>query len=348
MKPKTMVLILLAVVCGLGASYMTSRLLSDKKDSEDTIKVLVAKKKLDTGQRIKNPEEWFEFKDLAKGVPAPDAIVKFDDLKDRVLRIPRGQGEWITNNELVDKERIGVDPPPGYRAVGVKVNPESIAGGWASLPHCRVDIMHNVRRGDDKSTGTQILLQNVLVLGIDDKDKRVEDGRPMTGAVIILALTPEDAEIIDVARSIGTLSLMLRPNGDDQPIKKNRKVTAEEVYNNSGHPGDDAGSTGADSAKLAMNNPAAGLSNLDIPGNREPMSAPPESKDDTFRQSIIYPDRVEERFLILDKRGSWKEVPPPNSEGDDDQPPQVAPASPRPTPATPTPAPKKSAKSIGQ
>ncbi len=30
MKPKTMILMVVAVVCGLGASYMTSRLLADR------------------------------------------------------------------------------------------------------------------------------------------------------------------------------------------------------------------------------------------------------------------------------------------------------------------------------
>ena len=30
MKPKTMILMVVAVVCGLAASYMTSRLLADK------------------------------------------------------------------------------------------------------------------------------------------------------------------------------------------------------------------------------------------------------------------------------------------------------------------------------
>ena len=30
MKPKTMILMVVAVVCGLGASYMTSKLLADR------------------------------------------------------------------------------------------------------------------------------------------------------------------------------------------------------------------------------------------------------------------------------------------------------------------------------
>src|SRR5438309_2345178 len=34
MKPKTMILMVVAVVCGLGASYMTSRLLAEREDQK--------------------------------------------------------------------------------------------------------------------------------------------------------------------------------------------------------------------------------------------------------------------------------------------------------------------------
>ena len=39
--------------------------------------------------------------------------------------------------------------PQGFRAVGTRVNMESIAGGFASLPLSRVDVIHTVRRGGD-------------------------------------------------------------------------------------------------------------------------------------------------------------------------------------------------------
>ena len=49
MKPKTMILMVVAVCCGLGASYITSKLLAErnnKGDSEPTVPVLVAKGKV--------------------------------------------------------------------------------------------------------------------------------------------------------------------------------------------------------------------------------------------------------------------------------------------------------------
>ncbi len=65
MKPKTMILMVVAVTCGLGASYMTSRLLAERQPSdEDKVEILVAKKKLDMGMTIKNVDDLFEIKQL--------------------------------------------------------------------------------------------------------------------------------------------------------------------------------------------------------------------------------------------------------------------------------------------
>ena len=46
MKPKTLILMVVAITCGLGASYMTSRLLADRQpDDGEKISVLAVAKK---------------------------------------------------------------------------------------------------------------------------------------------------------------------------------------------------------------------------------------------------------------------------------------------------------------
>ena len=69
MKPKTMILMVVAVVCGLAASYMTSRLLADKTPPPPaaTVTVLVAKQKINAWTPIKNPEELFVAKEVPEG-----------------------------------------------------------------------------------------------------------------------------------------------------------------------------------------------------------------------------------------------------------------------------------------
>src|SRR5438105_10883667 len=81
MKPKTLILMAVAIVCGLGASYMTSRLLAERQTSDpDKVKVLVARKNLNMGEPIKTVDDLFEEKEFLRGqeprnaIDSPDAL----------------------------------------------------------------------------------------------------------------------------------------------------------------------------------------------------------------------------------------------------------------------------------
>jgi hypothetical protein len=81
MKPKTM--ILMAVACGLGASYMTSKLLADRKQQEiPTVPVLVARARVPAWQPIKGPEAMFEIKQYNADVAPAKPISDPERLKD--------------------------------------------------------------------------------------------------------------------------------------------------------------------------------------------------------------------------------------------------------------------------
>ena len=62
MKSKTMILMVVAIGCGLAASYMTSRLLAERADSKDQeqekVTIVVAKQNLSMGTLIKDPERF--------------------------------------------------------------------------------------------------------------------------------------------------------------------------------------------------------------------------------------------------------------------------------------------------
>src|SRR5712691_3621642 len=97
MKPKTMILMVVAITCGLGASYMTSRLLAERATPEEQPKVtvLVAKKNLDMGANIKNPQEMFQEKQFVKDDEPKGAITDFNQLKGRVLKRSLRAGDWV-------------------------------------------------------------------------------------------------------------------------------------------------------------------------------------------------------------------------------------------------------------
>src|SRR6516165_8981957 len=166
MKPKTMILMGLAITCGLGASYMTSRLLADRNtDEPEKVEILVAKKNLSVHQRITNPEELFEKKIVSKGQEPPDAITDFETLKGKTLKQGRNKGDTVTLANFYDKG--GLEIPFGHQAVGLRVNIETTASGLASLPGSHVNLLLTIGAQDVSSTKTIVLLESVLVLAAD-------------------------------------------------------------------------------------------------------------------------------------------------------------------------------------
>lgn len=235
MKPKTLILMVVAVTCGLGASYMTSRLLAERGTQEveqEKVTILVAKKNLDMGVVIKMPEDVFQEKKVPKGEEPKGAIVALDQIKGKMLKRSLRADDFISPEDLFSEKDSGLQYvlPPGYRAVGLRVNAEAVAGGFASLPHSRVDIISTVRRGDDRQSYSEVLLEDVLVLAADQQNLRDENNRALLASVVTVALKPDDMVKVNMAKDLGPLSLALR-KFDDKKSEKLAKITVEELHN---------------------------------------------------------------------------------------------------------------------
>ena len=196
MKPKTMILMVVAVVCGLAASYMTSRLLADKAPPPpaNTVTVLVSKQKINAWTPMKKPEDLFVQKEVPEGTYSPKCITDFKDLKNQALKAPLNQDMPVTKDDLLSEQTAGLvaELKNGERAVAIRVTPESLAGGFV-LPGSKVDVMFTMKRGDGDSKA-QIILQDMLVLAVDMKNTREDGQQSMLGSTATLAAKPDEAE----------------------------------------------------------------------------------------------------------------------------------------------------------
>jgi pilus assembly protein CpaB len=215
MKPKTMILMVVAVACGLGASYMTSRLLADrnnKDQNEPTVPVLVATGRILAWQPIKDPERVFELKQFPESVAPPKALKDYSEVKDKRLNKPLDVGKPVTEADLLTKEQMSLAENllPGQRAIAIKVTAESLVAGFV-LPGTRVDVVCTTR-GTDSSA--RIILQNMMVLAVDTQDQRDPTTKAMMGQTVTLAATPEESTRLALAQSIGELRLLLKSGAD--------------------------------------------------------------------------------------------------------------------------------------
>jgi pilus assembly protein CpaB len=219
MKSKTLILMIVAIVCGLVASYMTSRVIADRQTpvEEEKVSVLVAKQNLNMGLLLKDPEKYFEEKQFTKGEEPKRAIKDFEELKGRLLNKPLSAEQFVTAEDLNDKGGEGLSGlmQKGKRAVAIKVNADTSVGGFV-LPHNRVDIVSVTRKGDDLHS--RIILQNILVLAVDQTSQRPEDKQATLSSTVTVEVTPAQAEKLSLASDLGSLRLILRSFGDDEKV----------------------------------------------------------------------------------------------------------------------------------
>jgi pilus assembly protein CpaB len=228
MKPKTMILMVVAVVCGLGASYMTSRLLAERDDKPaepvaiPKVKLLVAKKNLDMHMAFgKKPEDLFTSRDFIKDDVPKDALLPEDvaKLKGKYLKRTLRKNDHLTMDDIMDNNPGLKYLPPGYRAVGIQVTGGQSASGFACVPGSHVDIIWTGREGNGSGTVGRLFLRDVIVLAADTAATASENGGAMVASVVTVALTPEDSVRIAQAMDTGTLRLVLRNLDEKDDVK---------------------------------------------------------------------------------------------------------------------------------
>jgi len=197
MKPKTLILLLVAVSCGLVAMLLVSKL--GAKNDSPTDEFLVAVTDMNPGDKITNLDTQFKDQKFIPGTAPPksmqrtDIVAKPDKLLGRVLVRPLGRGEAVTERHLKD-DSIADKLKPGERAMSVPVKMDTVVSGF-TLPGNHVDLICTYSEGQRSITKT--FLQDVPVLAVN-----IETTRPETSSAIItpttvtLAVKAKDAQKI--------------------------------------------------------------------------------------------------------------------------------------------------------
>ena len=216
---RTWIMLSVALLAGLLAVLLASRWL-DAKSGSGMTKVVVAATDISLGQRL-TPELLQQVDWPAHSVP-PGAFEYISELDGRVLRTNLQRGEPLLLAKLAPvgtQGGLSAVIGEGKRAITVRVNDVIGVAGFA-LPGNYVDIIVNTQReaGDasarDKSI-SKIVLERILVLAVAQEVSR-DETRPRVVNAVTLEVTPQQAEKIDLARSVGTLSLVLRNQVDPQ------------------------------------------------------------------------------------------------------------------------------------
>lgn len=218
---KAFVLLFLAVAIGLAAAIYAAAWTSQRAVVSSN-KVVVAAADMDAGSKLN--AQMLTVVDWPSGSLPPGALQDVKDLQDRVVKVSVLRGEPIIEGKLAPLGTLGglsAVISEGKRAMTVRVNDVVGVAGFA-LPGTYVDVMVNTQKDMDgnRPEARQIsktVLEHVLVLAVAQEAGR-DDTKPKVVSAVTLELSLEDSEKLDLARSIGTLSLVLRNQIDKKTV----------------------------------------------------------------------------------------------------------------------------------
>jgi len=220
MRMKSLILIFIALGCGLVASIGISQVMTrDVGVSLEMEQVLVALADIDIGTKL--DAQNVKLEDWPKAKIPEGAVRRLDDVKDKFANARFFKGEPLHVNKISDTlTNIANKVPPGYRAMPVKVDEDTVMKGIS--PGDRVDVMVFLKRNgmDIPETGAFTILKNVRVFAVNTNTERATDakGEVANFKTVSLLVKPDHARELAVAAQMGKIMLTLRrPDQQDDP-----------------------------------------------------------------------------------------------------------------------------------
>jgi pilus assembly protein CpaB len=217
---KAIGLLILALMIGLAAAVYAAGWVS-RQGNIASNQVVVAAVDIELGSKI-NPQMLTTTAWPSGSVP-PGAFKDIKELQDRVVKVSVLRGDALLEGKLAPvgtQGGLSAVIAEGKRAMTVRVNDVVGVAGFA-LPGNYVDVMVNAQqdrgKGEEAKQISKTVLEHVLVLAVAQESSR-DDTKPKVVSAVTLELTLEDSEKLDLARSVGTLSLVLRNQIDKQTV----------------------------------------------------------------------------------------------------------------------------------
>jgi pilus assembly protein CpaB len=222
MRSKTIVLLVLALGCGLVASIGISQVLNRNQDAgapEETSPVWVAMADIKSGD-VLSPQN-LKLEQWPKEKIPPGALGKLDQIENKHTRAAIYQGEPVLEKKLRVSGTSSADTiPTGFRAYTVQGDAVNSHGGLLH-PGDRVDVLVYVNKSFGMvETGTKTILQDIKVFAVNDQttppDEKSADA--ITAKTVTLLVTPSQAEKAALAAEIGKIRLVIRAPDDKSPV----------------------------------------------------------------------------------------------------------------------------------
>ncbi len=236
MRGKSLLAFTLAIGCGLVAMVGVQQVLKKNKGNPDADKVtvFVAATEIQAGEAI--DLNMLEKRKFLKGSVPKEAVIDPKQLEKRALTVKVMPGDIIRVDKLGAEGKTGasISIPKGMRVVSLPTNTTQAHSGMLQ-PGDRVDVMVSYRVQPPQGGGrdypeTKTILGFIQVFATDavrDSTTPAEGSKAAAMKNVSLLVTPEQAQVLMMAQSVGTLHLSLRNAGDAKEVDI-RNLTPDE------------------------------------------------------------------------------------------------------------------------
>jgi Flp pilus assembly protein CpaB len=222
MKQKNVILMVVAVGCGLVAAFLTSQM--NAKGQVEQIDVLVAAKDLPVGTVISKDDvdKYVKVKRMPKDGLPPAFVTEKEQLVDKRLSRPLHAEETFNPQDLLKGGAITL--PPGYGMVSLPVGVGQAAAGFVG-PGSRVDVLATLRLSNRLHSFP--LLVNMLVVAVNTQTTidAGNGGAFPNLSMVSFAVKEKEALLLSLAKTRGcNLELLLRHPETSDPNQANDKL----------------------------------------------------------------------------------------------------------------------------
>lgn len=240
-QSKTPLLMITALVCGLGAAYGTWKLVSGAQAAptaeETKVKVLVPVADIQPYTLFQD-EKKFTTIDWPKHKlreAQEDTITSFDQIKGKQARHYKMRpNEPIYKNDICENadSDIATRLKPGEVAAALRTDPSDTSGGFIQ-PGDHVNIAATVAGGQGEDTETFFILDNVEVLAVDNLAVKDPNGTVLPTNRMVFRVSTGEALKLKAYADAGKLSIYKRRLDDTTNVlnqsfsKKKKNVVAK-------------------------------------------------------------------------------------------------------------------------
>jgi pilus assembly protein CpaB len=226
MRPKSLILLSLALGCGLVAALGINQMMAKQGPvtitAGETRDIFVTLKDINTNDLV--TEEALKLEPWPKDKVPVDAIEKLDDIVGRRARTKLFAGEPVRDAKLLEKGDAGLGAadsiPDGFRVVSVRVDAVKSSGNLIK-PGDRVDVIVHMLQpdGGPSDAVSKTFLQDVRVFAVNAEIDRDNNGTKVAAQTIGLLVKPEQVELITLAEEMGKIRLSMRSPNDDAKLE---------------------------------------------------------------------------------------------------------------------------------